>query len=236
MKRPCFSAIAPCPLAKELEAVHPRRTYYYLTTCPHQPLSDPSTTQFNECDLVTPSLSSAGSTSEEAENDRRRELSLSPEVDLYSPDFHDADEDIPVPGTPMGSMSGRHSSLHSIARTQRGGEPPLEKDEKEFTQTADGLQKRKLSGGLLSAVPVDQVILDDLLQNEQLFGDHNRALAPAFFPYITFRSPAIRPSVMTTPKKDVEAESWTKLDALLEWDRSPETIELDELDGLLNGF
>ena len=237
MKRSCFSTITPCPLAKELETVHPRRTYYYLTTCPHQPLPDSSTSQIHPLDLDTPSLSSAGSTSEETENDRRRELSLSPEIDLSSPEFDDADDDIPVPGTPMGSVSGRHSSLHSLARTQKGGEPPLEKDEKEFTQTADGLQKRKLSGGLLSAVPADQVVLDDMLQNEQLFGEHNRGLVPAFFPYMAFRSPAIRPSfMMTTPKKEVEAESWSKLDALLEWDRSPEIIELDELDGLLNGF
>ena len=231
LKRSCWSAIAPCPLAKELETVHPRRTYFYLTTCPHQPLPDPSTAQSHLRELVTPSLSSSASTTEDTEGDRRRELSLSPEIDLSSPEFDDAEEDVPMPGTPMGSASGRHQSL------QRGGEPPLEKDEKEFTQTADGLQKRKLSGGLLTAAPVDQVLLDDGLQNEQLFGEHNRSLAPTFFPYMAFMtSPAMRPSMMPPPKKDVEAESWTKLDAMLEWDRSPETVELDELDGLLNGF
>lgn len=240
LKRSGWSAVAPCPLAKELETIHPRRTYFYLTTCPHQPLPDPSTAPSNLRDeLVTPSLSSSGSTTEDAEGDRRRELSLSPEIDLSSPEFEDADEDIPMPGTPMGSASGRHQSLSRMSHIQRGGgEPPLEKDEKEFTQTADGLQKRKMSGGLLSAAPVDQVLLDDGLQNELLFGEHNRNLAPTFFPYMTFMtSPAMRPSIMPPPpKRDVEAESWTKLDAMLEWDRSPETVELDELDGLLNGF
>ncbi len=237
LKRSCWSAAAPCPLAKELETVHPRRTYFYLTTCPHQPLPDPSTAQLQQRGLVTPSLSSSASMSEDAEGDRRRELSLSPEIDLSSPEFDDVEDDIPMPGTPMGSASGRHQSLHSLSRIQRGGEPPLEKDEREFTQTADGLQKRKLSGGLLSAVSVEQLILDDGLQNEQLFGEHNKTLAPTFFPYMAFMtSPAMRPSMMPPVKKDVEAESWTKLDALLEWDRSPETVELDELDGLLNDF
>merc|ERR1712098_871753 len=32
-----WTALAPCPVAKELETVHPRRTYFYLTTYPHQP-------------------------------------------------------------------------------------------------------------------------------------------------------------------------------------------------------
>lgn len=227
-----WSSAAPCPIAKELETVHPRRTYFYLTTCPHQPLPDPSSPPR---EMVTPSLSSSGSTAEDADGDRRRELSLSPEVDLSSPELDD--EEVAMPGTPMGSASGRHPPLHSMSRIQRGGEPPLEKDEKEFTQTADGLQKRKLSGGFLSATPVDQVLLDDGLQNEQLFGEHNRTLAPSFFPYMAFMtSPAMRPSMVPTPKKDVEAESWSKLDALLEWDRSPETVELEELDGLLDDF
>ncbi|RYO74320.1 hypothetical protein DL766_002213 [Monosporascus sp. MC13-8B] len=237
MKRPCWSAIAPCPLAKELETVHPRRTYFYLTTCRRQPLPDPATAQLQQCELITPPLSSSASTSEEADGDRRRELSLSPEIDLSSPEFDEVEEDVPMPGTPMGSASGRHPSLQSMSRVQRGGEPPLEKDEKEFTQTADGLQKRKLSGGLLSATPADQVALDDGMQNEQLFGEHNRNFVPTFFPYMAFMtSPAMRPSVVAPPKKDNEAESWSKLDAMLEWDRSPETVELDELDGLLNDF
>ncbi|KAI0009189.1 hypothetical protein F4779DRAFT_386579 [Xylariaceae sp. FL0662B] len=234
LKRSCWSAVAPCPLAKELETVHPRRTYFYLTTCPHQPLPDPSTALHS---IITPSLSSSASTSEDADGDRRRELSMSPEVDLSSPEFDDMEEDVPMPGTPTGSASGRHRSLHNMPRNQRGEEPPLEKDEKEFTQTADGLQKRKANGHLLSADPVDQVVIDDGMQNEQLFGEHNRNLGPGFLSHMGFMtSPAMRPSLMLPPKKDGEAESWSKLDALLDWDRSPETVELDELDGLLNDF
>ncbi|KAI1089840.1 hypothetical protein F5B19DRAFT_355624 [Rostrohypoxylon terebratum] len=232
LKRSCWTAIAPCPLAKELETVHPRRTYFYLTTCPHLPLPDPSAQRA----IITPSLSSSASTSEDADCDRSRELSMSPEVDLSSPEFDDMDEDIPMPGTSMGSVSGRHRS-HHVPRNQRGEEPPLEKDEKEFTQTADGLQKRKAKGHLLRADPLDQVTIDDGMQNEQLFGEPPRTLAPTFLPHMVFlTSPAMRPSLMIPTKRDHEAENWTKLDAALEWDRSPETIELDELDCLLDDF
>jgi hypothetical protein len=240
IKRPCWSAVAPCPLAKELETAHRRRTFYYLTTCSRQPVPDSSSALLNSRTtraIVTPSLSSSASTSEDAADvDRRRELSLSPEIDLSSPDLEEMEEDIPMPGTPMGSASGRRLPLAGMSRSQRG-EPPLEKDEKEFTQTADGLQKRKLSGGLLSAAPMEQTILDDGMQNEQLFGEPNRSLAPSLLPYMAFMtSPAIRPSMMPAPKKDVEVDGWSKLDAMLDWDKSPETVELDELDCLLDDF
>ncbi|KAI0846376.1 hypothetical protein F5Y00DRAFT_243940 [Daldinia vernicosa] len=232
LKRSCWSAVAPCPLAKELETVHPRRTYFYLTTCPHLPLPDPTAQRA----IITPSLSSSASTSEDADCDRRRELSLSPEVDLSSPEFDDMDEDIPMPGTPMGSVSERRRSLN-VPRNPRGDEPPLEKDEKEFTQTADGLQKRKASGHLLRVDPADQVPIDDGMQNEQLFGEPPRTLAPSLLPHMVFMtSPAMRPSIMLPVKKDTEAENWTRLDAILDWDRSPETVELDELDGLLDDY
>lgn len=240
LKRSCWSAIAPCPLAKELETVHPRRTYFYLTVCPHQPLAESGSIQLIQRAIVTPSLSSSGSTTEDAESadaDRRRELSLSPEVDLSSPEFDDMDDDDVMPATPLGlgSISTRRPPS-AFSRSHKGDEPPLEKDEKEFTQTADGLQKRKLSGGLLAAGPV-HMDLDDAMPNESLFGESKGlSLAPSLLPHITFiTSPAMRPSLTMSSKKD-EAENWCKLDAMLDWDRNPETIELDELDGLLDDY
>ncbi|KAI0467519.1 hypothetical protein F4859DRAFT_506683 [Xylaria cf. heliscus] len=237
IKRSSWTTSAPCPLAKELESIHPRRTYYYLATCPHLPLPDPFSTP--ESAIVTPSLSSSGSTTEDTENDRRRELSLSPEVDLSSPEFDDMENDYPIHRMSIGSASGRHRPLHILSRIHRAEEPPLEKDEKEFTQTADGLQKRRARGELLSATPVDQLGIDDGMQNEQLFGEPHRTFIPTFLPHMAFMtSPAMRPT-LTIPapiKRDGEAEGWSKLDALLDWDKSPETIELDELDCLLDEF
>ncbi|KAI1741557.1 hypothetical protein F4680DRAFT_458027 [Xylaria scruposa] len=235
IKRPSWTTSTPCPLAKELESIHPRRTYYYLATCPHLPLPDQS---LQGVAIVTPSLSSSGSTTEDTENDRRRELSLSPEIDLSSPEFDDMEEDYPVPKISMGS-SRHHRSLHALSRIHRAEEPPLEKDEKEFTQTADGLQRLKARGELLSATPVDQLGIDDGMQNEQLFGEPHRTFIPTFLPHMAFMtSPAMRPT-LTIPapiKRDGEAEGWSKLDALLDWDKSPETIALEELDCLLDEF
>lgn len=206
--------------------------------CPHQPLPDTSLAQNA---IATPSLSSSTSTSEDADSadsDRRRELSLSPEVDLSSPEFDDMDEDMQMPVTPIGSMSMSMSARHQPMNMTRGqkDEPPLEKDEREFTQTADGLQKRKLSGSLLAANPVENVDMYDGIQNESLFGEPKAlTLAPGLLPHIAFMtSPAMRPSLVMPTKKDGEAEGWSKLDAMLDWDRSPETVELDELDCLLN--
>lgn len=218
--------------------MHPRRTYFYLTVCPHQPLPD-AATQLAQRAIATPELSSSTSTSEDAEsadNDRRRELSLSPEVDLSSPEFDDMEEDVPMPGTPMGSVSlSRHRPANAMSKQK--DEPPLEKDEREFTQTADGLQKRKLSGSLLSANPVEHIDMYDGVQNDLLFGESKGLnLAPSLLPHHYMTSPAMRPSLVVATKKDSEAEGWSKLDAMLDWDRSPETVELDELDCLLNDY
>lgn len=243
MKRPCWSALAPCPLTKELENIHPRRTYFYLTTGPHQPLPGPSTVRLTQRTIISPSLSSATSGSEDADPDRRRELSPSPEVDLSSPEFDDMDDDVAMPTTPIGSLSVRFPLPSAVLspRHHRGASPPLEKDEREFTQTADGLQKRKLSGDLLSAELVDhRMDLDDgsVVRDDILFGEAPRAanagLLPSSMTFVT--SPAMRPSFPLNLRKDGEAESWSKLDNVLEWDRSPENIALEELDGLLIDF
>lgn len=241
LKRSCWNANNPCPMAKELETVHPRRTYFYLTTCPHGPLPEPTMAALAAAHartLVTPSATSA---SEDADDERRRELSPSPEVDLSSPEFDDVDDDMPMPATPVGSFSGRQiPTLALPVQTQRGASPPLEKDEKEFTQTADGLQKRKLSGELLpgkSELVVQSTELDDHTKDDSLFGEPKTVNASSHPPPMAFMaSPAMRPAFSVSTKKEGEMDGWAKLDSLLEWDRSPETIELDELDCLLNDY
>lgn len=258
LKRSCWSAQEPCPLAKELESVHPRRTYFYLTTCPHQPLPDPAAAATlsqlaHMRTIISPSLSSAESGSVDADADRRRELSPSPEVDLSSPEFDDMDDDIAMPTTPIGSLSLRGFGVPSghfshgagiPGRSNRATSPPLEKDEKEFTQTADGLQKRKLSGDLLSddsnnanSMDVDYCAKDDSgLFGEKIALTATPGLSVGHFSFVT--SPAMRPSTMSLNlgKRDHDLDSWIKLETMLEWDRSPENIELEELDGLLDDY
>ncbi|KAL3420779.1 putative mucin [Phlyctema vagabunda] len=234
LKRPCWSTAAPCPLAKELETVHPRRTYFYLTTYPHQPIPDPSNPQFVQRVVVTPSLSSDESRTDEADAERRRELSPSPEVDLSSTEFDD--DDLATPPTPTGSFSGRTELQR---RNHRAASPPLEKDEKEFTQTARGMQKRKLSGDshMIGAPSEVEHYTPRQFDGEALFGEGRHGnLHPSVFA----SSPAMKPSASSNMLKrpfEEPSDIWSRIETVIEWDsRSPENIELEELDGLLDDF
>jgi len=74
--------------------------------------------------------------------------------------------------------------------------------------------------------------------DDSLFGGESRTLAvvPGAPPVTLVASPAMRPTFALSTRKDADGESWAKLDSMLEWDRSPENVDLDELDGLLTGF
>ena len=231
-----WSSVAPCPLAKELETVHPRRTYFYLTTYPHQPMPDPSNNHFAQRTLISPALSSVASRSDEADAERRRELSPSPEVDLSSNEFED--DDMVSPPTPTASFSGRLQPV----RNQRASSPPLEKDEKEFTQTARGMQKRKLSGDFqMNGVPSEmEGHPAKHVDNDALFGGRSINVTNTTF---VSSSPATKPPLsLNTPntlKRNFEESTdlWERIDDGMEWDmRSPENIELDELDDMLDDF
>ena len=135
MKRP-WTALAPCPMAKELIPIHPRKVYYYLTTLPRQPLPDHSDDAMVDKNL-TPSVSSMDQDDEDLARERAR-MSPSPEVDLSSPDFED-DDFSHRSANPGPSFTTRQSRMmHST----RAASPPLEGDEKEFTQTASAVRER----------------------------------------------------------------------------------------------
>jgi hypothetical protein len=139
MKRP-WTALAPCPIAKELILIHPRKVYYYLTTFPHQPI--PETDDLASAagsKHITPSVSSL----EDEEDAMVRERSPSPEVDLSSPDFED-NGDLNTSAS-HGSSSDHFpnaSNLTRLMNSHRAASPPLEGDEKEFTQTASAVRER----------------------------------------------------------------------------------------------
>ncbi|OAA50586.1 hypothetical protein NOR_01036 [Metarhizium rileyi] len=231
MKRSCWTALSPCPLAKELETVHPRRTYFFLTTCPRQLLPDSSITQpAHHAAIVTPSVSLTDDSGSDDVDARRRELSPSPEVDLSSPEFDDMEDDVGVPITPIGSVKSHMNHLRH-GRDLRRDSPPLETDEREFTQTADVLQKRKFAydNSCAAFETIDRTCTIEYgFRDEIWFGD--RALSTTAF----LTSPAIKPSPMSTLRKEDDADSWLKLNKLFEWDVSPESIEIDELDCLLD--
>jgi hypothetical protein len=227
LKRPCWSAKAPCPLAKELEPVHPRRTYYFLTTYPHQPLpTETLTLQTAQAAIVTPSVSLTDDSGSDDIESRRRELSPSPEVDLLPPEFDDMMDGISLPATPHGSSKRRF-----VARDPRRDSPPLEKDEREFTQTADVLQKRKLSDALAPPAALERHNSTDFTYRDDSWYMDTRSTVPSAF----LTSPAMKPS-MSSHKKEEEGIHWLKLNSLIEWDKGAESIEIDELDCLFDTY
>ena len=144
-----WPAISPCPLAKDLSPVHPRRLFFYLTTMPAQPLSETVEPIPKHNRIISPSLSSASAADEEDEryNRARAALSPSPEVDLSSPELDDDSTDNPQPTT--GSFSGRNSlsrehppTSANLAHNRRAASPQLEMEERDFKQTANLLHEQ----------------------------------------------------------------------------------------------
>lgn len=204
---------------------------------------------FPQRSIISPSLSSDESRSDEADAERRRQLSPSPEVDLSTPDFDDIEDNGTVaPPTPSGSFSGRlmHQepiSNSNLVRNHRAASPPLEKDEKEFTQTARGMQRRKFQNAdaqqdkfvHLQPSAVDGSIKHMDLDGD-LFGDHRNHGTNAHN-FVT--SPAMKPLAIpgALGKRAFEdiTDIWIRDE--MEWDsRSPENIDLEELDGMFDNF
>lgn len=151
-----WPTVSPCPLAKDLSPVHPRRLYFYLTTMPRQPV--PDTVDLPKANrIISPSLSSASAVDEEEDeryNRARQALSPSPEVDLSSPELDD-DDSPPEPPTPGAPFSGRTSvarersasattMAHHHHHRGRGASPQLEHEERDFKQTANALFEQAL--------------------------------------------------------------------------------------------
>lgn len=139
-----WPTVSPCPLTKDLSPVHPRRLYFYLTTTPHQPIPDTVEQAPKPIRTISPSISSASAADIEDRYTRERQ-SLSPEVDLSSPEL---DEDTGAdPRAPGGSYSARSSISReraSFAHSRRNASPPLETEERDFKQTASALYEEAL--------------------------------------------------------------------------------------------
>lgn len=128
--------------------MHPRRLYFYLTTTPHQPIPAHADPVPKQSRIISPSLSSASAADEEDEryNRVRAALSPSPEVDLSSPELDEDDGSAP---SPRGSFSGRSSMARehpptstNLAHNRRAVSPQLEREERDFKQTANLLHEQ----------------------------------------------------------------------------------------------
>lgn len=144
-----WTALSPCPLTKELISIRSRKAlFYYLTTCPHQPFPDnlDEVIMYAKQMMATPSVSSASVDQDEddAMNRDRARLSPSPEVDLSPLEFedHNLGDGSGTSSSGVSESFHAHRNSHRLLHNNRAVSPPLEGDEREFTQTASSVRER----------------------------------------------------------------------------------------------
>jgi hypothetical protein len=262
LKRP-WTALAPCPLAKELIPVHPRKVYFFLTNSPRQALpansDDIISPTVADVKRLTPSVSDPSVDQDDIDVDmvERARMSPSPEIDLTSP--HLEELHLPTgPPTPGESFNGRSSlardgTMDHRMSSNRAPSPPLEADEKGFTETATAVRERGMSlhestvhesvEARADEVDIDAGVEDtpemmhrkDQELGYELFGHaHSGQIGLTSSPMVQPRNgpapAATRKSNLAVQQEDVEMEETS-------WDLdSPENVALDELDGMFLGF
>lgn len=98
--------------------------------------------------IISPSLSSAADEEDAKYNRRRDEMSPSPEVDLSSPELDDNEPiaEMSSSFTHRGSLPRDHPPTSSnLSHNRRADSPPLEREERDFKQTANALQELRRS-------------------------------------------------------------------------------------------
>lgn len=207
--------------------MHPRRTHYYLTSFPRLPI--PSTQEIVPRAIISPSISSTASRCDETGAESRRELSPSPEIDLSSPEY-DYDPHGIMFSTSKGVLNtpANYVPRENYTHNQFTS-PPLEKDEKEFTQTARGVHRHKLGEVPYNGAPSEMEGLKKIPDEDSLF---DKPLMFSHSAMLFGSSPVIKSSVARKSMEesiDLGSASLTDLDM-----RSPENIELEELDGMFD--
>jgi hypothetical protein len=258
-------------LAKELIPVHPRKVFFYLTTSPHQTLPENSddiiTPSINDVKRLTPSVSDPSVHEDDIDIDidfhDRSRLSPSPEIDLSSPEL---DDNLPMgPPTPGESFSGRSSltrdgTVDRRIPRNRAPTPPLEADEKGFTETATAVRARGMSlhDPIVEASIEIEEEEDDMHDEPaeetpemthrkdqelgyELFGQTHGVLGLPNQRILT-SSPMMRPRHISegdnvAKKTDLASQQEDVEMVECSWELdSPENVELDELDGMFSGF
>jgi hypothetical protein len=262
IKRP-WTNLAPCPIGKDLIGTHPKRLYFYLSGRPHLPFPDPEPRVSATARIISPSLTSGTDEAEDDAGRRRSEMSPSPALDL---------EDSAVNfdnGSLSRSESFPNSHMPSGAPTpglaQSRSSPALERDEHEFTQTANALQQlrreteqmaklKALDVKLEISPPEDAMILED--DSDEIIAKRNIEAADVVFgqsdtSLFMRRSAYLLSSPMIVPQRDPEevpgkpipfpltlSTVEDKIESSFAWTelKSPETVELDELENLFESY
>ena len=156
--------------------------------------------------IISPSLSNASmdDDAEGAEERKRDALSPSPEVELFAPELDtataDAEDHFATPPTPAGSSFSGRSSLARDGSTatstedsrslpsHRAASPPLEGDEREFTQTASSMRLRGMSLDEASvrqstevAIVTEAASEMEIEESEEVKAKRNQETAAALF-------------------------------------------------------
>jgi len=249
-----WTALSRCPLDKKLVGTHPKRVYYFLTTTPHQPIPADASSGAILPRIVTPSLSSGASEEEDMDARARARMSPSPELDLSDYDENGSQD--------LFSSQVHPPTVVNIAHNRRAQSPPLEKEEREFTMTASSLQQerrrqeaeRERSASIsVEPAQTSDFNMDDVCQSieetEELAARNNSEAAAALFGHMASSSfdfsvdspalksqafhlemppPAFKPHEVKLEIADIDW-SWSDM-------RSPESIELDELDEMFGGY
>lgn len=245
-----WTALSRCPLDKKLIGTHPKRVYYFLSTSPHQLIPVDTVNLSAAARIISPSLSSAASEEEDVDARSRARMSPSPELDLSDYDSNASD--------PFSNQSHPPTTAN-IANNRRAQSPPLEKDEREFTQTASSLQQRRRSqeaerSARASAEPTTKdVVMDEVClsveETEESAARKNSEAAAALFGHLdhlshfhTGLAPS-SPAVKTPLHIEMPPPSLKRKQPKYEIDddddddwamKSPESIDVDELDDLFD--
>lgn len=248
MKRP-WTALSPCPIAKELIPVHPRKVFFFLTTQARGEL--PS----NSDDIIipaipllkrlTPSISDPSVEDEEAmeRNDRMR-FSPSPEIELFSPELETTTSIPAPPDSPFSSQASLHREpvIQPRARpSHRAPSPSLEADERGFTETASAVRANRLMQQT-SQLQISSVDLVDEPKPKtdheagiELFGRSHGSLAVPD----NMINKHMMSSPMIAPKHNLHLQI---LDIDMDTDeatwniKSPEHTSFDELDEMFDDY
>ncbi|MCJ1389153.1 hypothetical protein MMC18_002008 [Xylographa bjoerkii] len=233
--------------------------------------------------IISPSLSNASVDEDtDAAAERRRDaLSPSPEVDLFTPELDNrapgAEDDFPTPPTPAGSSfsgrsslardssNGSSSEVINLVHSNRAQTPPLEGDEREFTQTASSMRMRGMSLDestiresreidTIAAADVNVMYVEETEEEKAkrnseavatLFGGQHHQQQESALAIMT--SPLVKPVVghivreMAKGTNNIEMGDSVSIlgerGFMFNWDiKRPENVDLDELDDLFGGF
>lgn len=244
MRRP-WTALSPCPIAKELVPVHPRKVFFFLTTQPRGQLpansDDIITPVIVDIKRLTPSISDPSIEEEEMDRHERMRFSPSPEVDLFSPELDNGSPVPPTPGSPFNSHSLPEDPMPipqpRPRSVNRAPSPGLEADERGFTETASAVRASRLlqqTSALQINIAVPAENLPQRPDHEigmELFGRSHGGLSVLDQQKHTMSSPMMVPKhnpTLQIPDIDTDMDD-------VSWNiKSPEATSFDEIDQMFD--